>query len=63
MATRTKNLCGDTLNIFEREDQNFQWSIAYWYYSTLPLLGINENIIWTSGIALARCVPEVFECK
>jgi hypothetical protein len=63
MATRRQQFCGDTLNIFGREDQNFQWSRSYWYYATFPLPGRNENKIWTSGISLVGCVPEVFDCK
>jgi hypothetical protein len=61
MATTTRQqLCGDTLNIFGREDQNFQWSRAYSYYSSPPA---QKDIIWASGIARAGCVPEVFDCK
>jgi hypothetical protein len=43
-----------------RQDQNFQWSRAYSYYSS-PLT--QKDVIWVSGIARARCVPEVFYCK
>jgi hypothetical protein len=58
---RKQQLCGDTLNLFSREDQNYHWSRSYWYYSSL--LGKENNKVWTSGIVLAGCVPEVFECK
>jgi hypothetical protein len=64
MATSTRQqFCGDTLNIFGREDQNFQWSRAYWYYSSPPTAQKDGNVIWTSGIARVGCVPEVFDCK
>jgi hypothetical protein len=33
------------------------------YYSTLPPLEKNSNKIWTSGIASAGCVPEVYDFK
>jgi hypothetical protein len=59
-TTTRQQLCGDTLNIFGREDQNFQWSRAYSYYSSPPA---QKDVIWTSGIARAGCVPEVFDCK
>jgi hypothetical protein len=58
-----EHLCGDTLNLFGREGQRFQWSRYYWYYSLLPLLEENENIVSTSGIASAGCVPEVFDYR
>jgi hypothetical protein len=61
MATvAQQHLCGDTLNIFWREDQNFQRSIAYSYYSSPSA---QKEVIWISGIAHARCVPEVFDYK
>jgi hypothetical protein len=49
--------------LFGWEDQRFQWSRSYWYYSSLPLPERNENKVWTSGIALAGCVPEVFDSR
>jgi hypothetical protein len=60
MAPTRQQFCGDTVNIFGREDQNFQWSRAYSYYSSPSA---QNEIIWTSGIARAGCVPEVFDCK
>jgi hypothetical protein len=46
METSTRQqFCGDTLNIFGREDQNFQWSRAYSYYSSPPA---QKDIIWAS---------------
>jgi hypothetical protein len=60
VAIARQQLCGDTLNIFGREDQNFQWSRAYSDYSSPPA---QKDIIWTSEIAHAGCVPEVFDCK
>jgi hypothetical protein len=64
MAISTRqHFCGDTLNIFEREDQNFQWLRAYRYYSSPPTAQKDGNVIWTSGIARVGCVPEVFNCK
>jgi hypothetical protein len=52
--------CGDTINILGGEDQNSQWSKAYSYYSSPST---QNEVIWTSGIARAGCVPEVFDCK
>jgi hypothetical protein len=61
MATNTRQkFCGNTLNIFGHEDQNFQWSRAYSYYSSPPA---QKDVISTSEIAHAGCVPEVFDCK
>jgi hypothetical protein len=60
MAPARQQFCGDTVNIFGREDQNFQWSRAYSYYSSPST---QNEIIWTSGIARAGCVPKVFDCK
>jgi hypothetical protein len=48
------------VNIFGREDQKFQWSMEYSYYS-IP--AAQNQVIWTSGISRASCVPEVFDCK
>jgi hypothetical protein len=59
-ATTRQQFCGDTLNIFGCEDQKFQWSRAYSYYSSPPK---EKDIIWASGIARTRCVPKVFDCK
>jgi hypothetical protein len=58
-ATR-QQFCGDTVNTFGHDDQNFQWSRAYSYYSSPSA---QKEVIWTSGIARAGCVPEVFDCK
>jgi hypothetical protein len=55
-----QQFCGDTLNIFGHEDQNFQWSIAYSYYSSPPA---QKHVIWVSGISRVGCVYEVFYCK
>jgi hypothetical protein len=55
-----KQFCGDTLNIFGREDQNFQWSRVYSYYSSPPT---HKDVIWAFGITHVGCVPEVFYCK
>jgi hypothetical protein len=60
MAATRQQFCGDTVNIFGCEDQNFQWSRAYSYYSSRSA---QNEVIWTSGIARAGCVPEVFDCK
>jgi hypothetical protein len=61
MATTTRqHFCGDTLNIFGCEDQTFQCSRAYSYYSSPPA---KKEVIWTSRIVRAGCVPEVFDCK
>jgi hypothetical protein len=59
-AAARQQLCGDTVNIFCREDQNFQWSRAYSYYSSSPT---QKDVIWASESAHAGCVPEVFDCK
>jgi hypothetical protein len=59
-ATTRQQFYRDTLNIFGREDQNFQWSRAYSYYSSPSA---QKEVIWTSKIARAGCVPEVFDCK
>jgi hypothetical protein len=60
MASVPHQFCGDTMNIFGHHDQNFHWSRAFSYYSTFA----SENkVIWTSGIAHAGCVLEVFDCK
>ena len=48
------------MNILRHEDQNFQWSRAYSYYSTSS---VENQVIWTSRIAHEGCVPEVFDCK
>jgi len=55
-----EQLCGDTLNLFGKEDHRFQWLRYYWYYSSLPFPERNENRLWASGTALSVCVPEVF---
>jgi hypothetical protein len=60
MAAGRQQFCGDTVNMFAHEDQNFQWSRAYFYYSSHSA---QNEVIWTSGIARAGCVPEVFDCK
>ena len=55
--------CGDTINTPGHEDQEFQWSRAYNYYKSLSPIEKKMNLIWTSGITLAGCVPEVTEFK
>jgi hypothetical protein len=59
-ASTRQHFCGDTLNIFGHEDQKFQWSIEYSYYSSPPA---QKDIIWESRIARAGCVLDVFEYK
>jgi hypothetical protein len=34
VASSRQQFCGDTLNIFGHEDQNFQWLREYSYYSS-----------------------------
>jgi len=61
MEIRTRHqFCRDTLNTFGREDHNFHWSRAYSYYSSPSA---QKEVIWTSRIARAGCVPEVFDNK
>jgi hypothetical protein len=48
------------VNIFGCEDQNFQWSRAYSYYSSHFA---QNKVIWNFGISHAGCFPEVFDCK
>jgi hypothetical protein len=60
MASTQEKLCGDIVNIFGCEDQNFKWSREYSYYSSPSA---QNEIIWTSGITRVGCVPEVFDCK
>jgi hypothetical protein len=60
MASSPHQFCGDTVNTYGREDQNFDWSRAFSYY----IIPTTENqVIWTFGIAHAGCVPEVFDYK
>jgi hypothetical protein len=59
-AISRQQFCGDTLNIFGRKDQNFQWSRTYSYYSSPSA---QKEVIWTSRIVRAGCVPEFFDCK
>jgi hypothetical protein len=59
-AVAQQQFCGDTSNIFWREDQNFQWSRVYYYYSSPST---KKEVIWTSEISRAGCVPEVFDYK
>jgi hypothetical protein len=64
MSSKKKEVFfGDTLNTLGHEDQQFQWSRAYKYYKSLPPAEKKTNLIWTSGIALAGCVPEVTDMK
>jgi hypothetical protein len=60
MEAGRQQFCGDTVNIFVEEDQRFQWSGAYFYYSSRSA---QNEVIWTSRIARAGCVPKVFDCK
>ena len=46
--------------MFTQEDKRFQWSMAYFYYSSCSA---QNEVIWTSGIARACCIPEVFDYK
>jgi hypothetical protein len=48
------------VNTFGSEDQNFDWSRAFSYYS-IPTA--ENQVIWTFRIAHAGHVPEVFDCK
>jgi len=58
---RKQQFCGDTLNLFAKEDQNYHRCRSYWYYSNL--FGKENNKVCTSRIVLIGCVLEVFECK
>jgi len=60
MAADPQHFCGDTLNIFGREYQSFQWSRAYDYYSSSSA---QKEVIQTSGIAQEGCVPKFFDSK
>ena len=64
MSSKKKEVfCGHTLNTLGREDQHFQGSRAYNYCKSLPLADKKKNLIQTSGIVLAGCVPEVTDMK
>jgi hypothetical protein len=60
MSATQQHFCGDTVNIFGCEDQKFHWSRAYSYYSSHS---DQNELIWTSQIARAGCVPKFFYCK
>jgi len=60
MAATRQHFYGDTLNIFGCEDQSFQWSRAYYYYSS-PYA--QKEVIWTSRIAREDCFHKFFDCK
>jgi hypothetical protein len=60
MEATQQQFYGDTLNILGHEDQSFQWSRAYSYYSSPSA---RKEIIWMSEIARAGCVLKVFGCK
>jgi hypothetical protein len=60
MAPGRQQVCGDIVNMFSQEDQIFQSSRACFYYSSCSA---QNKVIWTSGIAHASCVPEVFDSK
>jgi hypothetical protein len=64
MSSKRKELyCGDTVNTLRQKDHKFQWSHAYKWYSNLPSEENNLKKVWTSGIALARCMLEVDDFK
>jgi hypothetical protein len=60
---RKEQLCGDTINLLGQEDQIFEWSREYIYYSSLPLPEKSSNQIWTLGIALVGCIPKFYDFK
>jgi hypothetical protein len=60
MASARQHFCVDTVNTFRLNDHNFHWSREFSYYSTPTP---ENQVIWTSRIAHAGCVPEVFDCK
>jgi hypothetical protein len=62
-SKKNKLYCGHTLNTLGHEDQGFQLSRAYNYYKYLSLDEKKTNLIWTSGITLKGCVPEVTNFK
>jgi hypothetical protein len=46
--------------MFAQEDHSFQWSRAYFYYSSRSA---QNEVIWTSRITRESYVPEVFDSK
>jgi hypothetical protein len=60
MATGWQQFCGDIVNIFGHEDQKFQWSRAYFYYSSDSA---QKEVIWSYGITRVGCVHKVFDFK
>jgi hypothetical protein len=63
MDRRKESFYEDTLNTFIQEDTKFYWSRGFKYYSTFPPTKRSSNDIWTSRIAKAGCVLEVFDAK
>jgi hypothetical protein len=61
MAAARQHFCGDSLNIFGREDHSFHCSIAYDYYYSSP--SAQKKVISTYGIAATTSVPEFFYFK
>jgi hypothetical protein len=64
MSSKRKDLyCGDIVNTLGWEDHQFQWSQAYKWYLSLPPEEKELNKVWSSGIALVGCIPEVVDFK
>jgi hypothetical protein len=64
MSNKNKYLYfGDTFNTLGCEDHHFQWSQTYKWYLSLTLPEKELKKIWSLGIFLVGCVPEVAEFK
>jgi hypothetical protein len=59
MPNKRKELYCGHCKYIRNEDHTFQWFEAFKWYITLPLEENNSNKVWTSGITLASCMPEV----
>jgi hypothetical protein len=60
MAAGRQQFCGDTVNIL---DVRTRTSSGPGHTLTIHPVPAQNEVIWTSGIARAGCVPEVFYCK
>jgi len=51
---------GDTFNCLEKEDKNFHWHKAYWWYVGMIVLENISDQIWLSRIFKVGCMLKVF---
>lgn len=60
---RLEPFSGDIVNSLVQNNKDYHWDVAYKWYSEMQEEDHKENKVWTSVLAKAGCMAEVFDFR